>query len=98
MYSVLCTVPAFFLSASTRTSVTHGTELSWITASRQLLLGENTLHTEGWEEGIVRQKKEEKNVIHKFRTISIKSLVKEITVQIVMTKKKLIISKVILKF
>ena len=97
MYSVQCTVPVFVLSVSTGPSVTCGTKLSWITASRQLLLGENTLHTEGWEEGIVRQKKEEKNVIHKFRTISIKSLVKEITVQIVMTKKKLIILKVILK-
>ena len=39
-------VPAFVLSVSTRPSVTHGTKLSWITASRQLLLGENTLHTE----------------------------------------------------
>ena len=89
MYSVQCTVPVFVLSVSTRPSVTRETELSRITASRQLLLGENTLHTEGWGDGIARQKK--KNVFHKFRSISTKPLGKEMTVQIVMRKKKLII-------
>ena len=42
--SVQCTVPVFVLSVSTRPSVTRGTELSRITASRQLLLGEHTTH------------------------------------------------------
>ena len=51
--------------------------------------GENTLHTEGWGEGVARQKK--KNVLHKFHTISTKPLVKEMTDQII------IILKVILK-
>ena len=60
MYSEQCTVPVFVLSVSTRPSVTRGTELSWITASRHLLLGENTLHTEGWGEGITNGNTEKK--------------------------------------
>ena len=78
VYSVQCTVPVFVLSVSARPSVTRRPKLSRLTASRQLLLGENTLHTEGGGKGETENKVQ--NILHKFRTISTKPLVKDMTV------------------
>ena len=86
MYSVQSTVPVFVLSVSTGPSITCGTaSLPVHCQSSAPAGGENILHTEGWGEEVARQKK--KNVLHKFHTISTKPLVKEMTDQIIMTKK-----------